>query len=122
MSDEHPSGNSTPQDVLLRRLMDSNVAKNETERMAVRVISDLTEKNDSLLALAKLGRWVLQMREDSCWDDLRGEDIQGKSGELGLIEEVDATESCGDNCICADYHAFPMPCLRLTSKAKVLDK
>ena len=75
-----------------------------------------------ILPLAKLGRWVLQMREDSDCADLGGDEIQEKAGALGLLEEVEATEPCGDKCYCNTWALFPRTCVRLTDKAKVLDK
>ena len=84
-------------------------------------IDVLQAKNNSLLALAKLGKWVLDMRsEHDC--DTHELDIEGKALELGLFVEVMATESCGEGCYCNSWSTFPQQCLRLTDKAKVLEK
>ena len=88
-------------------------------------IATLQAENASLLALAMLGLWVLNTRDDGDCADLDGEDIQNKAIQLGLIAEVDAIEPCGDGCRCLaelGLSEFPTPCLQLTDKAKVLDK
>ena len=86
-----------------------------------REIADLEKRNESLTALAKLGRWVLQMRSDHDCADLDGGDIQDKAIDLGLLVGVEVTKSCGENCNCAGYDAFPLTCFRMSDKAKVLD-
>lgn len=40
-----------------------------------------------------------------------GGDIQGLATNYGLLEAVQATESCGDNCGCLE-HGFPSTCYR----------
>ena len=80
-------------------------------------VQRLHAENDSLLALAKLGRWAIETGRY----DLEGRAIQKKAIEFGLIYEVIATESCGGECNCADFGEWPIACLRLTDKAKVLD-
>lgn len=40
--------------------------------------------------------------------------IQDLAVEHGLLEGVEATESCGDDCWCAEYGGFPMTCYRRT--------
>lgn len=92
------------------------------ELSAISMMEEAADEIDSLLALAQFGRWVLDMREESDCDDLDGEDIQNKAGDLGLLEEVMATASCGDKCLCVEFNDFPQPCIRLTDKAKVLEK
>ncbi len=95
----------------------------DTLRVILR--AHLAEKNEGLMALAKLGLWVLNTRDDGDCADLDGQDIQLKAIKLGLIAEVDAMEPCGDGCRCLaelGLPEFPTPCLRLTDKAKVLDK
>ena len=74
----------------------------------------LRAENESLLALAKLGEWALKNRDEL--------EVDEKSIELGLAEEVMATEPCGEKCLCNTWATFPITCLRLTDKAKVLDK
>lgn len=96
--------------------MDCNVAKNEREWMASEEIANLTVKNESLTALAKLGQWVLNTREEGG----EGMDFGSKAIELGLLAEVMATEPCGEKCLCDTWALFPQKCLRLTDKAKVL--
>ena len=82
----------------------------------------LRAENEGLIPLAKLGKWVLDMRAEHDCADLDGGDIQDKAVELGLLEGVKVTESCGENCNCAEYGDFPLTCFRLSAKAKVLDK
>lgn len=77
-------------------------------------VQRLRAENDSLLALALLGRWVLKNRDEF--------EVDEKSIELGLAEEVMATEPCREKCLCNTWATFPITCLRLTDKAKVLDK
>lgn len=77
---------------------------------------DLEAENDSLMALARFGRWALDRRSQGELTDL------SKAIELGLLVEVIATEPCGDECSCNTWSTFPIECLQLTDKAKVLDK
>ena len=88
-----------------------------TSHAAIKEINKLRAENESLMALAKLGRWVLDMRSEHNSDDL---DIETKSIELGLLVEVMATEPCGEGCYCNSWSTFPQKCLRLSDKAKVL--
>ena len=78
----------------------------------------LHAENDSLIALALLGRWAIETGRY----DLKGREIQDKAIEFGLLYEVMATESCGDECRCLELGGWPIACLRMTDKATVLDK
>lgn len=82
----------------------------------------LEDENESLLALAKFGRWLLDIRLDHIGGELDWADLQTVAEELGLLEEYTATESCGTRCACVDFGDFPQVCLRQTSKAKAMDK
>ena len=94
----------------------------ECEPSVISMMENAADEIDSLLALAKFGRWVLDMRNESDCADLYGEDIQDKAEKFGLLGEVMANEPCGENCYCETWADFPQPCMRLTDKAKVLDK
>ena len=42
-------------------------------------------------------------------------DIQDKAIEIGLLEGHEATEPCGENCWCEEYHGdFPVTCYQRT--------
>ena len=43
--------------------------------------------------------------------DFDGGDLQDAAVEFGLLETVEVHESCGDNCLCAEF-GFPQTCYR----------
>lgn len=46
--------------------------------------------------------------------DVDGGALQDYAEKHGLIVPQEAIESCGDDCVCADYGQFPMTCYRKT--------
>lgn len=104
------------------RLRDSSRLPNCFDPSLLSLMAEAADKIDGLTALAKLGRWVLEMRSEHECADLGGDDLENKSIELGLLAEVMATESCGEGCHCNTWDTFPQACLRPTDKAKALDK
>ena len=76
-----------------------------------------TTSDETLVALAALGGWCLAtLRKDN--DDIDGGDLQDKAEQLGLLTQVEATEPCGEHCICASVAEFPMICYRLSEGAR----
>ena len=81
----------------------------------------LRAENESLLALAKLGRWALDMLETDGYVDLSAMEVMNKAVELKLMVGA-VTERCGENCNCAQYGGFPRTCFRLVDKAQLPEK
>ena len=81
----------------------------------------LLSENESLLALAKLGRWALDMLETDGYVDLSAVEAMNKAVELKLMVGA-VTERCGENCNCAQYGVFPLTCFRLADKAQLPEK
>lgn len=50
--------------------------------------------------------------------DLDGGEIQDLGLHLGLLEEINGTESCGSHCICYDLDNIPGTCIRKTYNLK----
>lgn len=68
----------------------------------------------------KVMRGLYQMSDaviQASWDggEYDGASIQEMAIEYGLLKEVSATESCGQNCSCVE-HGFPIICYRKTYK------
>lgn len=42
-----------------------------------------------------------------------GGELEELGERFGFLKTVDATESCGEGCVCALYESFPMTCYRL---------
>ena len=81
----------------------------------------LRAENDSLIALAKLGKWLMEKQVEPKFSELRYEEIEDTARDFGLLEQYLATEPCSDQCYCNTLALFPRTCVRLTDKAKVLD-
>ena len=63
--------------------------------------------------LAALGRWVLILHREEC-ADIDGCSIHEKAIELGLLVQKSVTESCGENCACAEWaDEWPQQCTYL---------
>jgi hypothetical protein len=63
--------------------------------------------------LVDFGRWCLRHMREPAPGDIDGGEAQDEAKRLGLLVEVEATEPCGENCACAEYHGeFPVTCLR----------
>lgn len=60
----------------------------------------------------------LQASRDGCSID--GAEIQDTFADIGIIEQYEAKESCGTNCICAEVDAFPQNCYRDTDDYKTM--
>lgn len=70
----------------------------------------MTEIENKLIAFA---RWAIEEHRAEL-GDLDGGSIQDKLEDLGLLQRVEVTEPCGEQCRCIDYHGeFPAECLRL---------
>jgi hypothetical protein len=52
-------------------------------------------------------QWVLDQHTGT----IEGCDIEEKAVELGLMTVTEATESCGEGCVCTEY-GFPATCYR----------
>lgn len=80
------------------------------------------EEIEGLMALAELGRWLLEKQAEPEFIELRSEEIEDTARDFGLLEQYLATDPCGDQCYCNTWALFPRKCVRLTDKAKVLDE
>lgn len=69
----------------------------------------MTDENQ--IKLVRFAALVLQESRE-CLADLDGAWLQETAEKVGLLVSVEAQSSCGDSCRCADYGAFPQPCLR----------
>lgn len=67
-----------------------------------------TEKG--FVKLAKLGAWLLNQREEYLFGDVDGCDLQEACAGLAVLEEKEATEPCGEGCVCAEWDDFPQKC------------
>lgn len=65
---------------------------------------------------AKMGAWALETSRDEM-GDLDGGEIQDAALAFGLLHEVEVSESCCDECRCAEYDDFPQTCIRMTDAA-----
>jgi hypothetical protein len=64
--------------------------------------------------LYEFGKWcAISCREDG-GGDLDGGYLEDKMKELGIVHSVEVLESCGEDCWCAEWGAFPQTCLRYT--------
>jgi hypothetical protein len=64
------------------------------------------------LALARLGAWLMeQTRGDHLGCDVDGGAVQDNAWGLGVLAPVEATEPCGEGCVCGDV-GFPTFCYR----------
>ena len=73
-------------------------------------IERLTELNQKLYEFFKEGVDCAFTAADQY-----GADIQEKAVELGLMHKVEATEPCGENCMCEEIAGFPVDCYRPVS-------
>lgn len=54
-----------------------------------------------------------------CWpEDCDGADIQNLAEKFGLLEKIQVTEPCGEQCDCAGMQNIPGECYRRTALAK----
>ena len=81
-----------------------------TSRAMIVEIERLTELNQKLYEFFKEGVDCAFTAAD--W---YGADIQEKAVELGLMHKVEATEPCGENCMCEEIAGFPVDCYRPVS-------
>lgn len=87
--------------------------------------SDITHSKDALLtiigalvkernsALAFSGS-ILKSARDYIGTDVSGGDVQDWAARDGLLEKVVVTESCGEECVCAEV-GLPADCYRFTA-------
>lgn len=86
------------------------------------LIAHAPEDIAALLKECEALRTALRPRQtffQKCWDAARqgysmdGGEIQDWGEELGLLVRVEATEPCGEGCVCAEYtNDFPTDCYR----------
>ena len=69
---------------------------------------------DELGPLKAFAREVIECRT-GC---LEGCDIDDLALKYGLLEVVEATEPCCENCACAEFGPFPQECYRLAGILK----
>ena len=70
-------------------------------------------------SLARFGkRILLAHRENECCD-IDGGTIQEIAEQERLLIKVRVTESCGDDCHCAEWSDFPQDCLRLNPEVRL---
>lgn len=58
---------------------------------------------------------VLRSARTYLGSDVDGADVQDWAIKFGLLEEVEVTEPCGENCGCAFESTFPTTCVRPSS-------
>jgi len=89
------------------------IRKAESDLAELRAtVTRLTRERDELLRFAGKAIGAARMENIGCdWD---GGDMQDAMVECGLLAEMIAQESCGENCHCAEYDEFPQTCYRLT--------
>lgn len=86
-------------------------ARHDLARYLV-VAADLATENEQLRSAARFGMHVLRESRDEL-ADLDGGWIQDTAEACGLLTRVTVTESCGEDCRCAEYYGeFPCECLR----------
>lgn len=72
--------------------------------------------SDSIEKLKRfVGKCLPPTMED--WGDIDGFDLEEICLECGILERVERTEFCGEECACAGYYGndeFPIQCNRLT--------
>jgi len=73
--------------------------------------------------LDRLKRFVKKILPDSAedWGDIDGFDLERVCLECGLLERVERTEFCGEECACAGYYGsdeFPIQCNQWTELGK----
>ncbi len=64
---------------------------------------------------------VIASRDDGFCYELDGGDIQDMLVAGGILEEFEAAESCGENCVCAE-EGFPVLCYRLTEAGEAAER
>lgn len=75
-----------------------------------------SEREKALTGWKLFGANVLDCARDGM-GDVCGGDIQDWAVEAGLLIEHQVTESCGENCACAEYGDFPHKCYRYSTEA-----
>jgi hypothetical protein len=82
-------------------------------------VNELKAKLAELMPLAKFGAMVLQAARDidSSFLDVDGFDIEAYAARANVVQEITATEPCGESCACAGIigqAGFPSLCIRTT--------
>ena len=65
-----------------------------------------------VLKLAQFGAWAANTLRLNLGSDLSGEDAQDAMQRSGVLVKVEVIESCGDDCMCAEYGLLPGDCLK----------
>ena len=82
----------------------------------------LHAENDSLMALARFGRWSLGFHLEGYHEKYSSYD-RDAAFDLGILEEVRVEKPCSDNCQCKFYdNVFPRNCVRETPLAQLPEK
>jgi hypothetical protein len=74
-------------------------------------IDKVERENERLRKFA--GNVLEKSREEFL--DLSCGDIEDWAKQCGLLEQVEMTAACGDDCQCAEWADFPLECLRPTA-------
>lgn len=85
-----------------------------------KLASELAEAQEKLLQAESYRRvtaHLIATRTDGDCGDIDGMGIQDLLAQEGILEMVEAAESCGDGCQCAEF-GFPAQCYRLTATGK----
>jgi hypothetical protein len=82
-------------------------------------IAALKAQIAEIMPLAKFGAMVLQAARDidSSFLDVDGFDIETYAARANVVQEITATEPCGESCACAGIigqAGFPSLCIRTT--------